>query len=376
MTTISSPPKEQKSVTNQPASLFISQFKAHRQQIMAFIQQQGALIALIVVVAFSLIRYDNFNSITITSVLNFNTQFGLIALGMTFVIMTGGIDLSVGGIAALASVVAALSSSHGFFVALITAVLVGMIVGALNGFAVAWLNLPPFITTLATLYIARGVAERLINDADHILLDQKSDFTTVAGTTVGNGIFNPPLPFTIPLLIIAYLIGMFVLRYTRFGRNVLAIGGNIEAARLMGLPIRRTLMLVYLLSGALAGLAGVLLAINLDGGSAIEGKGWELIAIAAVVVGGTLLTGGVGSIFGTLIGVLLLGMIVEMLQLENNHSFDTGGGLNFNPFWQYVIQGVFLFLVVLLQSQLQRRRSRQQGAKTGSTPANAEDAQA
>src|SRR5579884_864994 len=129
MTTISSPPKEHEKVPDRPATRLIAQLKARRQPIVAFVQQQGALIALIVVVTISLIRYNNFNSVTITSVLNFNAQFGLIALGMTFVIMTGGIDLSVGGIAALASVVAALSSSHGFFVALITAVAVGMLVG-------------------------------------------------------------------------------------------------------------------------------------------------------------------------------------------------------------------------------------------------------
>ncbi len=105
---------------------------------------------------------------------------------------------------------------------------------------------------------------------------------------------------------VAFLIGIFVLRYTRFGRNVLAIGGNPEAAQLMGLPVKRTLFLVYTLSGALTGLVGVLLAINLNGGSATEGAGWELIAIAAVVVGGTLLTGGVGSVFGTFVGVLLV----------------------------------------------------------------------
>ena len=155
---------------------------------------------------------------------------------MTFVIMTGGIDLSVGGIAALASVVAALNSSHGFFFALITALVVGTLVGIVNGFAVAWMRVPPFITTLAIFYIVRGIALRLINDAASINIDQKSDFTTIAGTTVGNGILNPPLPFTIPLLLIAFLIGMFVLRYTRFGRYVLAIGGNAEAARLMGFP--------------------------------------------------------------------------------------------------------------------------------------------
>lgn len=322
------------------------------------LRQQGALIALILVVTFSFIRYDNFDAITIDSVLNFNAQFGLIALGMTFVIMTGGIDLSVGGIAALASVVAALTSSHGFFFALFAAILAGTLVGVINGFIVAWMRVPPFITTLATLYVVRGFALRLINDAASINLDQKSDFNTIAGTTFGNGIFNPPLPFTIPLLVVAFLAGIFVLRYTRFGRYVLAIGGNPEAARLMGLPVRRTTFWVYVLSGALTGLVGVLLAINLNGGSATEGSGWELIAIAAVVVGGTLLTGGVGSVFGTLVGTLLLGMIVEILQLENNYTLDHGGGLYLNSFWQDVIRGIFLLVVVLLQSRLLSQRAK------------------
>ncbi len=342
------------------ATTRVGQFKARLPIIGSFLgsslKSQGALIALIIVVTFSFIRYDNFDAITIYSVLSFNAQFGLIALGMTFVIMTGGIDLSVGGIAALASVVAALNSSHGFFYALITALVVGTLVGCVNGIAVAWMRVPPFIATLAILYIVRGIALRLINDAASINIDQKSDFTTVAGTTISNGILNPPLPFTIPLLLIAFLIGMFVLRYTRFGRYVLAIGGNAEAARLMGLPVRRTIFLVYTLSGMLSGLVGVLLSINLNGGSATEGSGWELIAIAAVVVGGTLLSGGVGSIFGTLIGALLLGTIVEILQLENNYTLDHGGGLYLNSFWQDVIRGVFLLVVVLLQSRLQRKR--------------------
>ncbi len=335
------------------------QFSARLPRITNLLRQQGALIALIIVVAFSFIRYDNYNTITIYSMLSFNAQFGLIALGMTFVIMTGGIDLSVGGIAALASVIAALNSSHGFFYALGTAVIVGLLVGLVNGVIVAWMRVPPFVATLATLYIVRGIALRLINDAASINLDQKSDYTIIGATTVGNGFLDPALPFTIPLLLIAFLIGIFVLRYTRFGRYVLTIGGNAEAARLMGLPVRRTLVLVYTLSGVLSGLVGVLLSINLNGGSATEGVGWELIAIAAVVVGGTLLSGGVGSIFGTLVGALLLGTIVQILQLENNYTLDHGGGLYLNSFWQNVIRGLFLLVVVLLQSRLQRQRAKQ-----------------
>jgi ribose/xylose/arabinose/galactoside ABC-type transport system permease subunit len=363
MSKVSPQPDATAPAESTPATTRAEQMKAQLprigQQVRDFTRQQGALIALIVVVTFSFIRYDNFNTVTIYSVLNFNAQFGLIALGMTFVIMTGGIDLSVGGIAAIASVVAALNSSHGFFYALFLAVVVGTLVGMLNGFIVAWMRIPPFITTLATLYIVRGIALRLINDAASINLDQKSDFITIGGTTVGDGFLNPPLPFTIPLLLIAFIIGGFVLRYTRFGRYVLAIGGNPEAASLMGLPVKRTLFLVYTLSGALAGLVGVLLAINLNGGSATEGNGWELIAIAAVVVGGTLLTGGVGSVFGSLVGALLLGTIVEILQLENNYTLDHGGGLYLNSFWQDVIRGIFLLVVVLLQSRLLQQRAKQ-----------------
>lgn len=362
MPTVSPQPDTETLAKSPGASTRVGQFKARLLDLAPVLgnaaRQQGALIALIVVVIFSFIRYDNFDSITIESVLSFNAQFGLIALGMTFVIMTGGIDLSVGGIAALASVVAALVSPHGFWPSLFAAIITGVLVGMVNGFIVAWMRIPPFITTLATLYIVRGIALRLINDAASIDLNQKSDFNTVAGTTWSFGFLNPPVPFTIPLLIVAFILGILALRYTRFGRNVLAIGGNAEAAQLMGLPVRRTRFLVYTLSGALSGLVGVLLSINLNGGSATEGSGWELIAIAAVVVGGTLLTGGVGSVFGTFVGTLLLGMIVEVLQLENNYTLDHGGGLYLNSFWQTVIRGVFLLIVVLLQSRLQRQRAR------------------
>jgi ribose transport system permease protein len=360
MPKVSLQPDASSLATSTEAGSRVEQLKARLPQLGDLLRQQGALIALIIVVIFSFIRYDNFDTITVYTVLNFNAQFGLIALGMTFVIMTGGIDLSVGGIAALGSVVAALTSSHGFFYALFAAILAGALVGIVNGFIVAWMRIPPFITTLATLYMVRGIALRMINDASSINLNQKSDFTTIAGTTVGNGIPNfIPLPFPIPLMIVAFIIGILVLRYTRFGRYVLAIGGNPEAAQLMGLPVKRTLFTVYTISGALSGLVGVLLAINLNGGSAVEGNGWELIAIAAVVVGGTLLTGGVGSVFGTFVGVLLLGMIVEILQLENNYTLDHGGGLYLNSFWQDIIRGIFLLVVVLLQSRLQRQRAKQ-----------------
>ena len=358
MTTVSPPNAETPTEPIQENTL-LTQIKARLPQLGGLLQQQGALVALVIVVIFSSTRYDNFDITTIYSILNFNAQFGLIALGMTFVIMTGGIDLSVGASAAMASVVVALNSSHGFFYAMVAGIIAGAAVGVINGFVIAWMGLPPFIVTLATQFAVRGFALKIINDADNVLISPKSNFDTIGATTFGNGFINPPLPFTIVLLFVAFIIGIVVLRYTRFGRYVLAIGGNAEATRLMGLPVKRTLLLVYTLSGALAGLAGVLLAVNLSGGSATEGNGWELIAIASVVVGGTLLSGGVGSVFGTLVGVLLLGTIVQILQLENNYtSIHNGGGLSLSPFWQDIIRGGFLLIVVLLQSQLERRRAK------------------
>ena len=359
MATVSSPQQSpsptEAAQTNGVADLI----RSWLPQIPSVLQKQGALIALVVVVVFSTARYSNFDLSTIYNVLNFNLPFGLIALGMTFVIMTGGIDLSVGGIAALGSCVAALNSGHGFFVAAFVAVLVGAAVGVINGFVIAYLNILQFITTLATLYAVRGFSLKLINDASSVNLAQHTNFEDIGTMHIDGGIFSPALPITIPILFGVFLIGMFVLRYTQFGRYVLAIGGNAEASRLMGLPIKRTLMIAYSLNGALAGLAGVFLAVNLSGGSATEGNGWELVAIACVVVGGTLLTGGVGSMFGTLIGVLLLGVIVQILQLENYFAIiHPGSGLTLSSFWQDVIRGGFLLVVVLLQSQLERRRAK------------------
>jgi galactofuranose transport system permease protein len=166
---------------------------------------------------------------------------------------------------------------------------------------------------------------------------------------LGQGDF---LGFPIPawIALIAYLLGSLVLNLTSFGRTVLAIGGNEDAARLMGLPANRVKALVYLASGSLSGLAGVVLAAQFGAGQPIEGVGWELFAIAAVVVGGTLLTGGVGSVGSTLAGVLLLGLIFNILNFENGL-----GWISLSAYWQSVIRGAFLLLVVAIQAHLSMR---------------------
>lgn len=313
-------------------------------RVAAALGRQGALAALCLLVLFGALRYNGFLSVyNITELLRYNAMFGLVALGMTFVIMTGGIDLSVGAVAALASVVAALLSPYGVAPAVLGPVLVGLAVGLINGGIIAYLGIPPFITTLAMLLGARGLALLLANNAA-VSIASEGGFMEIGARNVAG------LPLPVIMLALAYAVGALVLSYTRFGRHVLAVGGNEEATRLMGLPVNRLKLTVYALSGALSGAAGVLLASLTFTGLPTEGVGWELSAIAAVVVGGTMLTGGVGSVGTTLVGVLLLGLIFNLLNFENGQ-----GVISLSPYWQSVIRGGFLLVVVLLQSRLAGR---------------------
>ncbi len=319
--------------------------RGSRARIASMLQRQGALIALVLLVIFGVVRYGDtfYSAYNISEMLRYNAMFGLIALGMAFVIMTGGIDLSVGKLAAMSSVVAALLSPYGVLPAIGVPVLAGVLVGLINGAIITRLGIPPFIVTLAMLLATSGVALILANNA-YVSVDSSTGFIEV-----GKNIGGVPIPVLIMLG--AYLVGAIVLNYTRFGRHVLAVGGNEEAARLMGLPVDRVKLSVYAMSGGLAGLAGVLLATLTFSGTPNEGLGWELTAIASVVVGGTLLTGGVGSVGTTLVGVLLLGLIFNILNFENGQ-----GVISLSPYWQSVIRGAFLLVVVVLQNWLSRRQ--------------------
>jgi ribose/xylose/arabinose/galactoside ABC-type transport system permease subunit len=308
------------------------------------IGRYGVLLALLALIVFGWLRYENFlGAFNVLSVLRYNSMFALVALGMCFVIITGGIDLSVGSTAALGSVVSALLSPYGVLPGLLGGLAAGLAVGACNAFIITRLNILPFITTLATMLAASGCA-LLLAENQSVSVSYESGFTEL-----GQGDF---LGFPVPawIALVAYLVGSLVLNLTSFGRTVLAIGGNEDAARLMGLPANRVKAIVYLTSGGLAGLAGVILAAQFGAGQPIEGVGWELFAIAAVVVGGTLLTGGVGSVGSTLAGVLLLGLIFNILNFENGL-----GWISLSAYWQSVIRGAFLLLVVAIQARLSMR---------------------
>ena len=327
----------------------------------------GVVVALLLLVGFGAFRYDGFlGSYNVLTVLRYNSMFALVGLGMCFVIMTGGIDLSVGSVAAMSSVVSAYLSPYGLAAGLAGGIAAGLVAGALSGFIITRLKILPFIATLAVMLAASGTGLLLANnqsiaasyDTAFTFLGQGNLFAFAKpawidaddagwlGTALGL-FFNFPTPAWIAL--VAYVIGSVLLNSRPFGRYVLAVGGGEEASRLMGLPTDRTVFLAYLMSGGLAGMAGVILAAQFGAGQPIEGIGWELFAIASVVVGGTLLTGGKGSVVATLAGVLLLGLIFTILNFENGM-----GWISLSAYWQSVVRGGFLLVVVILQSRLSR----------------------
>ena len=308
----------------------------------------GVWFALLALIVFASLRYDNFLSeYNILSLLNYNSMFLLISLGMCFVIMTGGIDLSVGSMVALSSVAAAHLSSHGLAVALPGGVLIGAAVGAINAFLIAKLRIAPFVATLATMLGGRGAA-LLLADNQTVSVSWESNFTHLGMQKAFDLAHGTTL-----IAVLVFFACWLAARRTSFGISVLAVGGSSEAARFMGLKVGRTLAGVYVLSGACAGLAGVFLASGFGAGQPLEGIAWELSAIAAVVVGGTLLTGGRGSVSATLGGVLLLGLIFNILNFENGR-----GNISLSAYWQSVVRGGFLFAVILFQARLAKRAAK------------------
>lgn len=311
-----------------------------RERTWTLVRTQGALITLMLVIAIGAARYPEFATPeNLLNILRQNSMLGLVALGMTAVILAGAIDLSVGAVLALSGIVAAHAATHGAAVAFLAGVGTGATLGTINGAIVTAGRMPPFVTTLAMMIAARGLALAVTGEQSVRL-----PAGTQALAWLGRG-WVGPVPVPVLLLLAAYGLGWVVLRHTPFGRHVHAVGDDADAARLLGLGVQRILLATFALSGALAGLAGVVLAARLGAAAPVAGTGWELDAIAAVVVGGTLLTGGSGGAGLTLVGLLLLGVILNLLNLEGTLS----------PWWQWVIRGLFLLVVVYLQRRVQRR---------------------
>jgi ribose transport system permease protein len=257
----------------------------------------------------------------------------LMAVGMLFVILTRGIDLSVGSVAALGSVLSAiLIQQYGTGVSIAVTLVSGAACGAVCGILVAYLKLPPFVTTLAMMTIARG-ASLIVSAGQPIVMGDSGS----AVTTFGAGSFLS-IPYPIILMVVVFLIAGTVLTFTRYGRLVKAIGSNVEAVRLSGIPVAGYIMSVYVISGVLAAAAGIISASRTGVGSANIGVGAELDAIAAVVIGGASLMGGRGGAFNTFIGVIVLGIIANMMNLARVPGYH-----------QQVFMGCIIIGAMLLQ---------------------------
>ena len=304
----------------------------------ARLQRQGALVVLVVLLALGGLLFRTFLTTYTLGNLAVQASFlAMIALGMTLVIISGGIDLSVGSVYALSGVLAAYGSTRwGLAGALILPLLVSGVIGLIQGTLIARLRMAPFIVTLCGLLFARGLLQLITSEGSTTyLVPAGSAFRWLGDGTV-----------LVVIAVIAYLIGGVVLQRTPFGMRLFAVGGNEDAASLMGLPVARTKISVYVVSGLLAGCAGVMSAAQLGSGVTVIGVGLELNAIAAVVIGGTMLTGGSGAVSGTLAGVALLFVIQELINQLGR----------FNSNMQNVVSGAVLVVVVVLQTLLSRAR--------------------
>lgn len=298
-----------------------------------------AVLALLVIIGTAtsgnFLTADNLRNILVSS-----SVIGVVTVGVTFVIIGGGIDLSVGALVALASVWATTDATqaYGPWVMVICAVLVGAGAGLANGLLIAYGRLVPFIVTLAMLVSARGLAARLADNRTQIV-DQSAIKKLATTDVVG-------VPVLVLVLVAVAAVGWVVLNRTTFGRRTFAIGGNPEAARLAGIDVRRTTAQLYVLSGVCCGIAAVMILARTTTGSSTHGNLYELDAIAAVIIGGTLLSGGRGTLIGSILGVLVFQTITNIFIL-NNLATET----------QNIFKGLIIVGAVLLQ-----RRANREGA--------------
>lgn len=290
-------------------------------------------------------RYENFLSGRVMSNLLVNNSFLVVlAVGMTFVILTGGIDLSVGAVVALSGCVAAWMFVNGWSLAVTVpaVILMGSLIGLGVGVMVHIFEIQPFIASLAAMFAARGLCFLVAPESIPLKNATLSSWAhTHWGSTKGLSLTPSGL-----IALIVVLLGFVILTYTRFGRTVYAIGGNEPSAQLMGLPVARSTILVYVISGTCAGLAGLLFLIFSGSGYSLTGVGMELDVIAAVVIGGTLLTGGSGFVLGSVLGVLVLGLIQTIITFEGTLS----------SWWTRIVIGGLLLAFVVLQRILDLRR--------------------
>lgn len=307
-----------------------------QKDIKGFVARYGVIFGLVIIMVFFTVMKAKF--LTLDNMMNMLRQTsinGLLAIGMTFVVLTGGIDLSVGSVVGASGMFAALvaraETGMPWYAALLVGLLVGLVLGTVNGIFISYLRVPAFIATLGMLSIARGVTF-MASDAKPVPgLSQK--FLKIGGGSLGM------IPIPIIILIAVLILCYIVLYKTRYGRYVFATGGNAVSARVSGINVKMITCSVYMISGVLAGLSGVILTSRVTSGLAQSGDGYEVDAIAAAVIGGNSLTGGRGRLWGTIIGFLIMGVM--------NNGLDM---MAVSSYWQLVIKGIIIIGAVMLDS--------------------------
>lgn len=325
-----------------PKNTYLNQVgESYRSHIRGF-STYGILLAFIAVCVLLSLVTPRF--LTVSNLMIVVTQVSinaLLAFGVTFVIITGGIDLSIGSMVAVTGVVAATFAHPDTYpvgVPLLIGLVTGLLLGAFNGFVITRSKVHPFIVTLGTMTIGRGLA--LILSKGRPISNLSDEFNFIGGGQVLG------IPMPIIILIVMFVLCSVILHKTVLGRYMYAVGGNEQAARASGISLNKVKMVVYTLCGALAGLAGIVLTSRITTGQPNAGAGFELDAIAAAIIGGTSTSGGTGTITGTLIGALLIGVISNGLDL-----------LNVTSYYQQVVMGIIIIGAVVLDSWNQNRRS-------------------
>jgi erythritol transport system permease protein len=333
------------------------------------IMKLRTFIALIAVLVFFSFAAPNFLSAANWILMSKHVALNaFLAMGMTFVIITGGIDLSVGSIVGLCGMVAGGLILNGidlgigytvyfniYEICLIT-LLVGILIGAVNGLLITKLNVAPFIATLGTLYVARGLSLLSSDGRTFPNLIGREEFMTTGFGVLGSGRFFG-LPLSIWLLIIVALAAAYIARSTPIGRHIFAVGGNERAARISGVRVNMVKMFVYMFSGFCAAIVGLIISSELMASHPATGESFELNAIAAAVLGGTSMSGGRGTIGGTIVGAFVIGILSDGLVMMGVSSF-----------WQMVIKGLVIIIAVVVdqaQRRLQQRVTLMQMAKAG-----------
>ena len=310
--------------------------KETKKKVINQINIYRSVLILAVICVFASILSDSFLSVAnLFNVIKQITVAGIVGCGMTFVILTGGIELSVGSVVGLAGAIAAgiMASTGNAVFAVLAALGIGILCGAANGFFVAQCEIPPFIATLGMMTLLRGCVLVYTKGAP---ISIKVDSYKFIGKGVVAGI-----PFPVILLLILYLIAHYLLTQTSFGRNVYAFGGNREAARLSGIRVKYTEWMVYVFNGLMSGIAAIVLTARLGSAQSTSGEGIEMDAIAAVILGGTSLSGGSGFVLPTVVGAMIMGIIDNILTL-----------MNVNPHATNIVKGAVVLIAVLVDKKV------------------------